>query len=101
MSEDLGTKVRYSSVTAMAERLRFLAKDTMQDLDRMEHAIKVVTDTWDGEAHREYLVLQKKYRARASQMRDQLNQISKIIEEGKGKYQATDKKASQLFTEGY
>ncbi|MEU7569745.1 MULTISPECIES: WXG100 family type VII secretion target [Streptomyces] len=101
MSEDLGTKVRYSSVALMAERLRFLAKDTVEDLARMERAIKVVTDTWDGEAHREYLVLQKKYRARADQMRTQLDQISKIIEEGKGKYQATDKKASQLFTEGY
>lgn len=101
MSDDLGTKVRYSSVALMAERLRFLAKDTVEDLNRMEQAIKVVTDTWDGEAHREYLALQKKYRMRANNMKDQLDHISRIIEEGKGKYQATDKKASQLFTEGF
>ncbi|WP_149180655.1 WXG100 family type VII secretion target [Streptomyces sp. TRM49041] len=101
MSEDLGTKVRYSSVTLMAERLRFLAKDTAEDLTRMEQAIKVVTDTWDGEAHREYLALQKKYRARADHMKTQLDQIARIIAEGKDKYQTTDRKASQLFTEGY
>ncbi|MFF4576798.1 WXG100 family type VII secretion target [Streptomyces sp. NPDC001389] len=95
------TRVRYGSVQQMADRIRVVSRNILKDLDEMEAAVKVVTDTWDGEAHREYVALQKKYHARADHMQKQLEAVARLIERGKGDYRATDVKASRLFTEAF
>ncbi|MEU6891211.1 WXG100 family type VII secretion target [Streptomyces sp. NPDC046557] len=95
------TKVRYESVQQMADRIRVVSQNILKDLDEMDAAVKVVTDTWDGEAHREYVTLQKKYKAAADHMHKQLETVAQLIERGKGDYHATDIKASRLFTEAY
>ncbi|MFJ8164793.1 WXG100 family type VII secretion target [Streptomyces sp. NPDC096136] len=95
------TRVRYESVQQMADRIRVVSRNILKDLDEMEAAVKVVTDTWDGEAHREYVALQKKYHARADHMQKQLEAVARLIERGKGDYRATDVKASRLFTEAF
>ncbi|MET8508207.1 WXG100 family type VII secretion target [Streptomyces sp. NPDC015232] len=96
-----GTKVRYESVQEMANRIRAVSKNIVQDLEKMDRALKVVTDTWDGDAHREYEILQGKYKHRATDMKDRLEKIAQIVEQGKDSYRATDVKASRLFTESY
>ncbi|OII61103.1 hypothetical protein BJP40_07040 [Streptomyces sp. CC53] len=101
MADDLGTKVRYSSIEEMARVLRALAKDTRNDLARMDQAIKKVTETWDGEAKAKYLDLQKKYTKRAEDIERRLSQIANLMDSGKDKYRATDKKSSALFTESF
>ncbi|MFF1838914.1 WXG100 family type VII secretion target [Streptomyces sp. NPDC058231] len=98
---DPNTKVRYESVQEMANRIRTVSQNIVKDLQEMNTALKVVTDTWDGEAHREYMALQHKYRGRANDMKDRLEQVAKIIENGKGQYRATDLKSSRAFTEAY
>ncbi|WP_392672979.1 WXG100 family type VII secretion target [Streptomyces sp. LN785] len=98
---DPNTKVRYESVQEMANRIRTVSQNIVKDLQEMNTALKVVTDTWDGEAHREYMALQHKYRGRANDMKDRLEQVAKIIENGKGHYRATDLKSSRAFTESY
>ncbi|MFD8982945.1 WXG100 family type VII secretion target [Streptomyces sp. NPDC059564] len=95
------TRVRYENVQQMADRIRVVSKNILKDLDEMEAAVKVVTDTWDGEAHREYVTLQTKYHRRADHMQTQLEKVAQLIERGKGDYRATDVKASRLFTEAY
>ncbi|AEN12724.1 MULTISPECIES: WXG100 family type VII secretion target [unclassified Streptomyces] len=95
------TKVRYESVQEMANRLRAVSRQICADLDEMDSAIKVVTDTWDGVAHAGYVGLQKEYHNRADHMKLQLDGIAKIIENGKDSYRATDIKASGLFTEAF
>ncbi|KIF02705.1 hypothetical protein PL81_28440 [Streptomyces sp. RSD-27] len=95
------TRVRYESVQQMADRIRVVSRNILKDLDDMEAAVKVVTDTWDGEAHREYVALQRKYHARADHMQKQLEAVARLIERGKGDYRATDVKASRLFTEAF
>ncbi|MCX5375501.1 WXG100 family type VII secretion target [Streptomyces sp. NBC_00091] len=100
-NDDGHTRVRYESVQQMADRIRVVSKNILKDLDEMEAAVKVVTDTWDGEAHIEYLSLQKKYHARADHMQKQLEGVAQLIERGKGDYRATDVKASRLFTEAF
>ncbi|MEW1638755.1 WXG100 family type VII secretion target [Streptomyces sp. NPDC093801] len=95
------TRVRYESVQQMADRIRVVSRNILKDLDEMEAAVKVVTDTWDGEAHREYVALQRKYHARADHMQKQLEAVARLIERGKGDYRATDVKASRLFTEAF
>ncbi|MFE6845990.1 WXG100 family type VII secretion target [Streptomyces sp. NPDC057686] len=95
------TKVRYESVQEMANRIRVVSKKIVTDLQEMEQAIKVVTDTWDGDAHQAYLTLQKQYKSKADDMHRQLEQVASLIERGKGDYRATDVKASRLFTEAY
>ncbi|MFG2619123.1 WXG100 family type VII secretion target [Streptomyces sp. NPDC048507] len=95
------TRVRYESVQQMADRIRVVSKNILKDLDEMEAAVKVVTDTWDGEAHMEYVNLQTKYHRSADHMQQELEKVARIIEQGKGDYRATDVKASRLFTEAY
>lgn len=95
------TRVRYESVQQMADRIRVVSRNILKDLDEMEAAVKVVTDTWDGEAHREYVALQRKYHARADHMQKRLEAVARLIERGKGDYRATDVKASRLFTEAF
>lgn len=98
---DQNTKVRYESVQEMANRLRIVSQNIVKDLEEMNAALRVVTDTWDGDAHREYTILQGKYKKRAEDMRDRLELIAKQIEAGKDSYRATDVKASRLFTESF
>lgn len=98
---DPNTRVRYESLQEMANRIRVVSRNIIKDLQEMDSALSVVTSTWDGDAHREYVALQKKYKGRAEDMRDRLDKIAQLIEQGKDGYRHTDKKASQLFTEGY
>ncbi|WP_328927954.1 WXG100 family type VII secretion target [Streptomyces sp. NBC_00190] len=95
------TRVRYETVQQMADRIRIVSKNIITDLNEMEQALKVVTDTWDGEAHGQYVQLQAKYKGKADHMQKQLEQVAQLIERGKGDYRATDVKASRLFTEAY
>ncbi|MFE9634397.1 WXG100 family type VII secretion target [Streptomyces sp. NPDC006463] len=95
------TRVRYETVQEMADRIRVVSKNIITDLNEMEQALKVVTDTWDGEAHGQYVQLQAKYKGKADHMQKQLEQVAQLIERGKGDYRATDVKASRLFTEAY
>ena len=85
----------------MADRIRAISSKIVTDLKEMETALKVVTDTWDGEAHKEYVGLQAKYKGRAGAVRDKLEEVAKLIEQGKGDYRATDVKASRLLTEAF
>ncbi|MGW6708433.1 WXG100 family type VII secretion target [Streptomyces sp. NPDC054956] len=100
-ANDGHTKVRYESVQLMADRIRTVADKIRQDLDEMDAALTVVTDTWDGEAHAQYIELQRKYRGKADHMRAQLRLVADLVERGKNEYRATDVKASRLFTEAY
>ncbi|MFD7867028.1 WXG100 family type VII secretion target [Streptomyces sp. NPDC057682] len=101
MGHDPHTKVRYESVQEMANRIRAVSRNICHDLEEMDTALKVVTDTWDGEAHAAYVTLQNDYRGRADHMRNRLEHIARIVENGKDHYRATDLKASGLFTEAY
>ncbi|MEE1806241.1 MULTISPECIES: WXG100 family type VII secretion target [unclassified Streptomyces] len=101
MGHDPNTKVKYESVQEIANRIRSVSQKIVNDLAEMDSAIKVVTDTWDGEAHQEYLNLQRKYKEKADHMKNRLEQVAKIIESGKDSYRATDLKASRAFTEAY
>ncbi|MFF2196271.1 WXG100 family type VII secretion target [Streptomyces sp. NPDC058157] len=100
-NNDGHTRVRYESVQQMADRIRVVSRNILKDLEEMESAVKVVTDTWDGEAHTQYLDLQKKYHARADHIQKKLEEAARLIEHGKGAYRATDVKASHLFTEAF
>ncbi len=95
------TKVSYASVQEMANRIRQVSKNITDDLREMDAALKVVTGTWDGEAHAEYVVLQGKYKARADDMHERLKLVAQIIENGKDSYRSTDVKSSRLFTEAF
>ncbi|WP_327370189.1 WXG100 family type VII secretion target [Streptomyces sp. NBC_01217] len=101
MGHDPNTKVRYESVQEMANRIRKVSQNIVNDLTEMDTALKVVTDTWDGEAHGEYVILQRKYKQKADHMKNRLAEVAKIIESGKDSYRATDLKASRAFTEAY
>ncbi|MFD7431460.1 WXG100 family type VII secretion target [Streptomyces sp. NPDC059818] len=101
MGHDPHTKVRYESVQEMANRIRAVSRNICHDLEEMDTALKVVTDTWDGEAHSAYVTLQNKYRGRADDMRRRLEQVARIVESGKDHYRSTDLKSSRLFTEAY
>lgn len=96
-----GTKVRYESVQEMANRIRAVSQQIVNDLTTMDTALRTVTDTWDGDAHREYEILQGKYKKRAEDMKARLEKIAQIVEQGKDSYRSTDVKASRLFTESY
>ncbi|MCX5417008.1 WXG100 family type VII secretion target [Streptomyces argenteolus] len=98
---DPNTKVRYESVQEMANRIRTVSRNIIKDLEEMDAALKVVTDTWDGDAHAGYVSLQKQYKGKADHMKDRLEHVAKIIENGKDSYRSTDVKASRLFTEAY
>ncbi|MGW7452917.1 WXG100 family type VII secretion target [Streptomyces sp. NPDC054787] len=100
-ADDGHTKVRYDNVQQMANRIRQVSKNIRDDLDAMEQAVKAVTDTWDGEAHGQYVQLQAKYKGKADHMKATLEQVAQLIERGKDDYRATDKKASALFTEAF
>ncbi|OKK20327.1 hypothetical protein AMK16_07400 [Streptomyces sp. CB00455] len=95
------TKVQYESVQQMANRIRTVSKKIVDDLAAMDQALKVVTDTWDGEAHASYIQLQAKYKGKAEHMKSQLEHVAQLIERGKDDYRSTDQKASRLFTEGF
>lgn len=95
------TKVTYESLQQMANRIRQVSKKIVDDLAAMDQALKVVTDTWDGEAHAQYVQLQAKYKGQADHMKNTLEQVAVLIERGKDDYRSTDVKASRLFTEGY
>ncbi|MFE3907173.1 WXG100 family type VII secretion target [Streptomyces sp. NPDC059153] len=101
MGQDPNTKVKYESVQEIANRIRTVSQKIVNDLAEMDTALKVVTDTWDGEAHREYVNLQRKYKEKADHMKNRLEQVAKIIESGKDSYRATDLKSSRAFTEAY
>lgn len=101
MGHDPHTKVRYESVQEMANRIRAVSQNICRDLEEMDTALKVVTDTWDGEAHGEYVMLQNKYRGRADDMKGRLERVARIVESGKDHYRTTDLKSSRLFTEAY
>nr|WSW66458.1 WXG100 family type VII secretion target [Streptomyces sp. NBC_00995] len=101
MGHDPHTKVRYDSVQEMANRIRAVSRNICRDLEEMDGALKVVTDTWDGEAHTAYVMLQSKYRGKADDMKSRLEHVARIIENGKDNYRATDLRASRLFTEAY
>ncbi|MCL6292124.1 WXG100 family type VII secretion target [Streptomyces fimicarius] len=95
------TKVRYDSVQEMANRIRQVSANIAKDLQEMDAALKVVTGTWDGEAHAEYVILQGKYKKRADDMHLRLKSVAQIIENGKDSYRSTDVKSSRLFTEAF
>ena len=97
---DSTTRVRYESVQDMANRIRLVSRNIIKDLQEMDSALKVVTDTWEGEAHIEYVALQTKYRAKAEHMKDRLEQVARLIEQGRDGYRSTDMKAASLFTGG-
>ncbi|MCJ1679976.1 WXG100 family type VII secretion target [Streptomyces sp. APSN-46.1] len=101
MTDDGHTRVRYSTVQQMADRIRAISQKIVKDLAEMDAALTVVTDTWDGEAHQAYVGIQKEYKAKAEHMRDKLEEVAKLIEHGNSTYRATDVKASRLFTEAY
>uniref|UniRef100_A0AAU2JY24 ESAT-6-like protein n=1 Tax=Streptomyces sp. NBC_00049 TaxID=2903617 RepID=A0AAU2JY24_9ACTN len=95
------TRVQYESVQLMANRIRQVSKKIVDDLTAMDQALKVVTDTWDGEAHAAYVQLQARYKGKAEHMKNTLEQVAQLVERGKDDYRATDKRASSLFTEGF
>ncbi|MBT2403531.1 MULTISPECIES: WXG100 family type VII secretion target [unclassified Streptomyces] len=95
------TRVRYETVQQMADRIRAISDQIIKDLETMGTALKVVTDTWDGEAHTAYVGLQRDYKGRAHHMKQTLEKVAQLIEQGKGDYRATDVKASRLFTEAF
>lgn len=101
MGHDPNTKVKYESVQEIANRIRVVSQNIVKDLEEMGSALRVVTDTWDGEAHREYVALQKKYQDRADHMKTRLEHTAKIVESGKDSYRATDLKSSRAFTEAF
>ncbi|WNI22109.1 WXG100 family type VII secretion target [Streptomyces sp. ITFR-16] len=101
MGHDPHTKVRYESVQEVANRIRAVSQNICRDLEEMDTALKVVTDTWDGEAYSEYVTLQSRYRTKADHMKGRLAHVAHIIETGKDHYRATDLRASRLFTEAY
>ncbi|MGZ2357286.1 WXG100 family type VII secretion target [Streptomyces sp. 372A] len=101
MGHDPHTKVRYESVQEVANRIRAVSRNICRDLEEMDAALKVVTDTWDGQAHAEYVTLQHKYRNKADHMRARLDEVARLIESGKDHYRATDLRSSRLFTEAY
>ena len=101
MGHDPNTKVRYESVQEIANRIRTVSQKIVKDLEQMDTALKVVTDTWEGEAHSKYEDVQRKYKGKAEHMRDRLAKVAQIIENGKDSYRATDLKASRVFTEAY
>ncbi|MFF4424457.1 WXG100 family type VII secretion target [Streptomyces sp. NPDC001549] len=101
MTADGHTKVKYETVQQMADRIRAVSSNIVLDLKEMESALKVVTDTWDGDAHAEYVNLQTKYKSKADHMKQKLEEVARLIEQGKGDYRATDVKASRLFTEAF
>ncbi|MFD0343556.1 WXG100 family type VII secretion target [Streptomyces sp. NPDC127117] len=101
MGHDPNTKVKYETVQEMANRIRAVSRNIVKDLEEMDAALKVVTDTWDGEAHGKYVSLQGKYKGRAEHMKDRLEQVARIVENGKDSYRATDHKASLAFSEAY
>ncbi|HEY9373639.1 WXG100 family type VII secretion target [Streptomyces sp.] len=98
---DQNTTVRYGSVQEMADRIRAVSRNIVQDLEEMDTALRIVTGTWDGEAHHEYEILQRKYKKRAEDMKSRLESVARIVERGKDSYRSTDVKASRLFTEAY
>ncbi|MFI5774036.1 WXG100 family type VII secretion target [Streptomyces sp. NPDC051658] len=101
MGHDPNTKVKYETVQEMANRIRTVSKNIVKDLEEMDAALKVVTDTWDGVAHGEYVTLQGKYKGRAENMKDRLEHVARIVENGKDSYRATDHRASRAFTEAF
>ncbi|MGW1129488.1 WXG100 family type VII secretion target [Streptomyces sp. NPDC002526] len=101
MGHDPHTKVRYESVQEVANRIRAVSRNICRDLEEMDGALKVVTDTWDGLAHAEYVALQHKYRNKADHMRTRLDEVARLIETGKDHYRATDHRTSRLFTEAF
>ncbi|MEU8528677.1 MULTISPECIES: WXG100 family type VII secretion target [Streptomyces] len=98
---DQNTKVQYASVQVMADRIRAVSRNIVQDIEEMDTALRVVTGTWDGEAHREYELLQRRYKKRAEDMKSRLESVARIVEQGKDSYRSTDVKASRLFTEAF
>ncbi|MFG2334515.1 WXG100 family type VII secretion target [Streptomyces sp. NPDC048604] len=98
---DQNTLVRYGSVQEIANRIRAVSRNIVQDLEEMDTALRIVTGTWDGEAYREYEILQRKYKRRAEDMRARLDSVARIVEQGKDCYRSTDLKASRLFTEAH
>ena len=48
MGHDPNTKVRYESVQEIANRIRTVSQKIVKDLEQMDTALKVVTDTWEG-----------------------------------------------------
>lgn len=92
MNDADGIRVRYERVQNIADNIRQVSNQIRRDMDRMDDAVKVVADTWDGEAHRMYLDVQRAYKARANHMHQVLADVAKMIENGKDSFRNVDLK---------
>ncbi|MDI3390406.1 WXG100 family type VII secretion target [Streptomyces sp. B-S-A8] len=97
MSDAAGLRVRYDNVQTIADTVRKISRQIRLDIDRMDDAVKVVADTWDGEAHGVYLDVQRAYKARADHMHQTLEEVARLIEMGKDSYAGTDRKNASLI----
>ncbi|MCH0542598.1 WXG100 family type VII secretion target [Streptomyces sp. MUM 203J] len=100
MADDIGTRVKYSSLESMAGDLIALAKAVQADLKKMEGSISTVTKSWDGEAKAEYMKLSKKYLDKAAGVEASLRGVATIMQTSGTGYKKTDHKAAGLFQEG-
>ncbi|MFC7305153.1 WXG100 family type VII secretion target [Streptomyces monticola] len=89
---DADLRVRYENVQTIADSIRRISREIMQNMDRMDDAVRVVAATWDGEAHGMYQDVQRAYKGRADHMQKTLEQVARLIEQGKESYGTVDRK---------
>ncbi|MGK5628058.1 WXG100 family type VII secretion target [Streptomyces sp. URMC 123] len=102
MSNDLvDLKVTYASLDQAANDIQAAAKVVAQNLSDMWKAVEAVSHTWEGEAKLMFNAADQQFHARGKHIQETLDKIASTIRAGGADYQATDKKASQLFDISY
>ncbi|MFF4157161.1 WXG100 family type VII secretion target [Streptomyces sp. NPDC001678] len=93
--------VTYGSLQETAGQIKGAAAVLSSELEAMRSAVANVSAGWEGEAKAAMDNAQNQLQNRAREIEEILKKVSERILMGSDHYYATDRKASQLFSEGY
>ncbi|NGO73832.1 WXG100 family type VII secretion target [Streptomyces boncukensis] len=90
-------KVNYAHLDDIAEQIRVRRTLLEQQMEAAWREVKKVDQAWQGEAKEMFNAIDKQWHARATEIKEQLQKIQTLVQEGRGNYRATDLKAASLF----
>ncbi|MFC6061528.1 WXG100 family type VII secretion target [Streptomyces ochraceiscleroticus] len=89
--------VDYATLESTAKQIENQSKLLHEDLEWIMHALKGVSEMWEGEAKTAYHTAQTKWNQDTAAIKEALDAVSTAIRHGRDDYHLSDKKGASFF----
>lgn len=89
--------VTYATITGGASQIRGINNDIKSRLDDLKAKVAQVAESWDGDAHQQYLVRQGQWNSAQTELCALLDQIAAALEKTAQVYQDTEAANAKMW----